>query len=175
MREIEATILSALQVIIGLPLSIARNAGNMKGFHFGRIRPHHMEGKGTVGEYALHVQCPWRIVQAGKILTGLQDYYEEQADEADESAHGSERNLQEKKLFQLLRGYDPSTRSLVNATDGLIVRTIDADAYGGLEIGFSNALYLQIFPDSSVGEAWRFFRPGSDEHFVIGGPDAEVA
>lgn len=105
-------------------------------------------------------------------MTGFQDYYEDQADEPDGTVHGPERNLQEKKLFQLLQGYDASTRSLINATGGLIVQAVAGDVYGGLQIDFSDNVSLQIFPDSSKIEAWRFFRPGNDEHLVIGGEDA---
>ncbi len=103
MRDIEATISNALKPLIGLPLSIARNAGNMKVLPFWEhtATP---QWKGHFGEYALHIQCPWRIVQAGKILTGSQDFFEEQLDQPDESARESERNLQEKNLFQTFAG-----------------------------------------------------------------------
>ena len=33
----------------------------MKSFQFEPIRPH-PSGKGTVGNFELHVQCPWRIL-----------------------------------------------------------------------------------------------------------------
>ncbi len=42
------------------------------------------------------------------------------------------------------------------------------DIYGGLQIDLGDSICLHIFPDSSKNEAWRFFRPGSEEHFVIG-------
>jgi len=47
----------------------------MKNFQFGEIRPH-PSGKGTVGDFALHVQCPWRLVTTTQVLTGSADYYE---------------------------------------------------------------------------------------------------
>src|SRR6266436_2857546 len=161
MEDMQTRILEALQPLTGLSLSIARNAGNMKNFQFGRIQPH-PSGKGTVGEYALHIQCPWRMIQAGKILTGSCDYYEQHADGADENTGGPTGNLQQRKLFSLLRGYDPKTRSLVNDAGGLVVESIRSDTYGGLEIEFSGSVSLQIFPDGSETEAWRFFRLGTD-------------
>ena len=59
---------SCLQVLVGLPLSIARNATDMKIFHFGEIQPH-PSGRGTVGPYALHIQCPWRLVSKDTVFT----------------------------------------------------------------------------------------------------------
>jgi hypothetical protein len=52
--------LNAFEVLIGLRLSIVRRAADMLVLHFGNIRAH-SSGKGTVGDYALHVQCPWRL------------------------------------------------------------------------------------------------------------------
>lgn len=68
-----------LQVLVGLPLSIARNAADMKVFHFGTIRPH-PSGRGTVGAYALHVQCPWRFVDEKTVSTGTSDRFVEPAE-----------------------------------------------------------------------------------------------
>src|ERR1700753_129595 len=70
---------SCLQVLLGLPLSIVRNAADMKVFHFGTIRPH-PSGRGTVGAYALHLQCPWRIVAEKTIVTGTSDRFVEPAE-----------------------------------------------------------------------------------------------
>jgi hypothetical protein len=66
-------ILSHLQPLIGLQLTIARRGADMRGFHFGPIRV--VEG-GTVGDYALHVQCPWRIEGSQGIVTGRSDLWE---------------------------------------------------------------------------------------------------
>ncbi len=55
------SVFKALEPLVGLPLSIARSAADMRVFHFGKVRPA-ANGKGTVGEYALHIQCPWRLV-----------------------------------------------------------------------------------------------------------------
>ena len=59
--DTETQVMTKLSSLVGLRLSIARDAGNMKNFQFGQIRPH-PSGKGTVGDFALHVQCPWRFV-----------------------------------------------------------------------------------------------------------------
>jgi hypothetical protein len=51
---------TAFDVLIGLRLGIVRRAADMVVVHFGDIRPH-PSGDGTIGDYALHVQCPWRF------------------------------------------------------------------------------------------------------------------
>ena len=73
--DTEATVMSKLASLVGLRLCIARDAAGMKNFQFGEIRPH-PSGKGTIGEFALHVQCPWRLVTATQVITGSADYYE---------------------------------------------------------------------------------------------------
>jgi hypothetical protein len=73
--DTEATVMGKLTSLVGLRLCIARDAAGMKNFQFGEIRPH-PSGKGTVGDFALHVQCPWRLVTTTQVLTGSADYYE---------------------------------------------------------------------------------------------------
>src|SRR5262249_19428765 len=51
---------NAFDVLIRLRLSIGRRAADILGLHFGAVPPHH-SGQGTVGDYVLHVQCPWRL------------------------------------------------------------------------------------------------------------------
>ena len=52
--------LDAFDVLVGLRLSIVRRAMDMLVLHFGDITEL-PSGKGTIGAYALHVQCPWRF------------------------------------------------------------------------------------------------------------------
>ena len=59
--------LNAFDVLIGLRLSIVRRAADMLVLHFGTIRPH-PSGEGTVADYALHVQCPWRMDSQAQVI-----------------------------------------------------------------------------------------------------------
>jgi hypothetical protein len=169
MAHTESEILDTLTPLMGLPLSIARNAASMKCFHFGKISPH-PKGKGKIGEYALHVQCPWRFVRGGALFTGSQDAYQDYLtpDDPEASMHLPDGNRQQKKLHQLLQGYDPTIRSITNTTGGLIVTKLSADVYGGLSIEFTQSVELHIFPDISDDESWRFLRCGNGgKHFVV--------
>lgn len=154
--DIRLVLQATLQALVGLQLSIARDAASMKVFHFGDIRPH-ISGKGTVGAYALHVQCPWRIVSDDGVVTGASDRFVppcEDAEVDDEDARLG--NLQLVRIAALLKGYDTSTKSHVNSTDELVVTSVTSDKYGGAELLLSGGYRLQIFPDSSHEEDWRF-------------------
>jgi hypothetical protein len=143
----------------------------MRCFHFGHIRK--IE-KGTSGDYALHIQCPWRLEGPEGIITGRSDLWEPAEDASsidwDTWDCDKDENLQDKRIGELLQGYDPETRSFVNETDRLTVEAVQGDAYGGATLAFSGGFRLVIFPAGTRGEDWRFFRPGMKEaHFVIAG------
>jgi len=91
MEQIGKAITKAFSPIMGLQLSIARNAGCMKVFHFGELRPHPKGG--TTGAFALHVQCPWRIISREAIVTGSDDYWQPAptVNKEDWTAGGSDR------------------------------------------------------------------------------------
>ncbi|KQV13484.1 hypothetical protein ASC97_32025 [Rhizobium sp. Root1203] len=159
---------SCLQVLLGLPLSIVRNAADMKVFHFGKVVPHH-SGRGTVGAYALHVQCPWRFVDERTVVTGTSDRFIEPTDGTKvNDADPKSGNLQLIKIASLLKGYDAETKSFVNATKQLVVRAVNTDNYGGADLSLSGGYHLQIFPDGSLGEDWRFVE-FQGRHVVIEG------
>jgi hypothetical protein len=159
----EATVMSRLTSLVGLRLCIARDAAGMKNFQFGEIRPH-PSGKGTVGDFALHVQCPWRLVTTTQVLTGSADYYESAVEGVDVNQDDHQSgNLQRKRLQALFQTYDAETRSLINQSGSLTVISLRTDRFGGLDLELSGGVRLQVFPDGSSGENWRFFSPGNDE------------
>lgn len=164
----ENNLQSCLQLLIGLPLSIARDAADMKVFHFGTVVPH-PSGRGTVGAYALHVQCPWRFVGEKAIITGTSDRFVEPSEGAEVSDDDPKSgNLQLIKIASLLKGYDAKTKSFVNATKQLVVIAGNTDNYGGADLSLSGGYRLQIFPDGSLGEDWRFVE-FQGHHVVIEG------
>ncbi len=169
--ELADEIVVHLKPLIGLKLSIARRAADLRSFHFGQIRS--IEG-GTVGEFALHIQCPWRLQDPHGIVTGRSDLWEPSEDnkevDLDSWDYDRDENLQDKLIGALLGSYDPQTRSFVNDTERLVVQEVYADSYGGVEIVLSGGYRLVLFPAGTRGEDWRIFRPEADEpHFVIAG------
>jgi hypothetical protein len=166
-----------LTPLVGLRLVIARRAADLRNFQFGQVRA---LKSGTVGDHALHVQCPWRFEGPDGILTGLSDLWEpaEVSENVDwDSWHyDRDENLQDRQLGTLLGSYDPATRSFVNQTEYLVVEEVRADNCGGATIRLSGGYRLVLFPAGIRGEDWRLFRPGTDEpHFVVAGGRVELA
>jgi hypothetical protein len=143
----------------------------MRIFHFGPIRTVEND---TVGDYALHIQCPWRLEGPKGIVTGRWDLWELAEDRADIDwdtwDYADDENLQDRLVGNFLGGYDPQTRSSINETENLVVEAVSADLYGGAIIMLSGGYRLVLFPAGTKGEDWRIFRLQTDEpHFVIAG------
>jgi len=152
-------VLDQLRQLLGLPLSAARRAADMRTLQFGPLRE---VDRGSVGDFALHILCPWRLEGPDGIITGQSDVFEpiERSPEFDFDNWDYERsgNLQDSQFEHLLR----------RQSEDLVVQEIDADDFGGAVIHFRNHIVLRIFPSGTRGEDWRLFRPGrGSPHFVI--------
>lgn len=152
--------------LIGMKLSIARRAGNMRAFHFGKIRQ--LEN-GTAGEFALHISCPWRLDGPDSTITGSRDLWDHISGEPmpDDWEPNERDNIQDVRLGHLLKGYDIPTRSHVNITDHLTVEHSTLSKYGDITIALSDGYSLTVFPAGSNGEQCRLFRPASDEAHIV--------
>jgi hypothetical protein len=175
MKTKNEIILEHLKPLIGLKLAIARRASDLRNFQFGRIRS---VENGTVCEYALHIQCPWRIESPDGIITGRSDLWEpaKVTDDFDWDSwnYENDENLQDWKISNLLEARDSEGKSYVNRRDDLIVENVQADTVGGATIVLTGGYKIVLFPDGSREEDWRFFRPNVDEpHFVICGGEIE--
>jgi hypothetical protein len=146
----------------------------MATFQFGaRLKTRDFHGRPSeVGEYALHVQCAWRIVRGDQVVVGSQDLYYP-ADYEDRSEHIPEgfdwdRDPNRRdRLVQLL--FEDGAREFV--VDG-----IDVCAAGTLHIRLNDGFCLDVVPAVSLNEEhWRLFKHGADEpHFVIAGSSVET-
>jgi hypothetical protein len=159
-------VISHLKQLVGLPLSAARRAADMRTLQFGALRE--VDG-GSVGDFALHIQCPWRMEGLDGIVTGRSDLYEpvERGPDFDFDSWDYEKapNLQDSQFNQLLARHGKS----------LIVQSVDADDYGSAAIAFENGFVLRMFPAGTRGEDWRLFRPKANmPHFVIAEGKVEV-
>jgi hypothetical protein len=151
----------ALSQIVGLPLTAVRHAADMRTFQFGTLRPVH---RGSVGDFALHVQCPWLIEGPHGIVTGRLDLWEPAEDNApfdEDWDYEQSPNLQDARLEQWLANFNES----------LVVRSVDADDFGGAAVRLGQGFVLRLFPAGTRGEDWRLFRPqtGAPHQVVRGG------
>jgi hypothetical protein len=64
-RGVKDAIERALHPLLGLPLWAVGRAGSLAWFQFGQARsvPAFRGGPKKVGEYALHLDCPWRLIE----------------------------------------------------------------------------------------------------------------
>src|ERR1700722_6470994 len=133
-------------------------------------------GGGVVGEYALHVQCPWRLENETRIITGNDDLYtpSKRSDQLAESFDWEKGgSLQDEALRDLLGGYDPDTGQIVNSTNLLTVDAVQADVAGGFCLSLSGGYRFLVFVNGTHREAWRGFKTREDgaesneKHFVV--------
>ena len=132
MLGLEDEVTLNIQQLISLKLSRMALAADMRTLQFGNTEAR-MRG-GVVGQFALHVQCPWRLESDTGVITGSSDLYEpyEKGERLDESFDWEKGDsLQEGVLRQLLKGYDENTKQIVNTTNLLIVEAAPADSGGG--------------------------------------------
>jgi len=151
MSDIREVITQRLSVLVGLKVCGVNRAADMLTVQFGRrIKVRNYRGEWReVGEWALHVQCDWKLsfAGAGNSLVSRSDF--SGTDEAIiQAAH---------KAGDILISGGPT-----------VVQGVSGDAAGGLLIELSRNLELVVISDNLPGnEDWRFFSHGSDDHLVI--------
>jgi hypothetical protein len=163
-----------LQAILGLPLWSIGRAGDLEWFLFGSQRRIVSTRGGetkVVSDFALHVQCAWRIRNKNRIVTGSRDrfyppgeYSYQDLEEFEWDIPGG--NLLDMRISKLLEEKEENP---------FVVISIQADEVGSVNFFLSDGYSLEIFPDDSLSsEYWRFFIPYDEkEHFVITGHGIE--
>jgi len=167
--------LNSFDVLIGLRLSIIRRAADMLGLHFGPIRPH-ASGEGTVADYALHIQCPWRIDSPGGTFTGRDDLWEYAGpgERPSNWSYDDGFSLQDQR-FRSVFVRDENTRSWVNESDGFGVAAAEQTKRGDVTLALVNGYAILVFPARSRGEAWRLFASSGGRHVVFPSVERDFA
>ena len=155
----------ALMVLRDQPLWSAGRAADLAWFQFGERRTvkDYRGNPKVVGEYALHVQTPWRIIREDRVIVGSNDLCDpatendsegEDFDWAASSPYGMDAKLT--ALFE-------------NETRQFLTRNIQIGEAGSFSIIFNDGYSLGVFPDgSSKREYWRLFNPyQGTAHFVF--------
>lgn len=158
--------------IKGLKLQYAGRSSDLFWLGFGEIVQIIRRGRTEeTAEYALHIQCSWRITLDNKIVVASGDFYSPNS-EWDDLNEDFDWDIQGNNRF------DERIKAFLNDNVRLIVERIKADDVGGLVVFLSNGYKLETFPDSSEddddSEHWRFFnRKENSPHFVISGDGIE--
>ncbi len=176
MNTVENDVFNHLLPLVGLKLSTAWRAGGTRVFNFGDNAPHRSETERGVG-YSLFVQCPWRIESADGILTGRSDIHQpvEIGANFDWAAFDfhEDGNLQDKIIAGWLGCDYERMRSPVNATDALVVETVEAAPHGGATLALTGDYRIVLFPGGRKSQ-WSIFRTDvEDGDFVVSGGKVE--
>ncbi len=174
----EERVQQELRKLVGLELTATARAADLRGFHFGELRPY--RGR-TVGEFVLHVECAWRIEGPDGLLTGRSDLWEPVedlwGDDFKRWDYERDGNLQDKRIAEWLGHHDPRAGACLDAENRPVVLAARATPFGGVEIDLSGGHRLTLFPAGSAGEDWRLFRPGDGDgdvpHFMVAGGRVE--
>ena len=160
---------TALAPLRGLPLWAAGRAAGMLWLQFGRRihAPTVRDPSREVGEFALHITCPWRIGGSGGVITGQSDMYVPSDPDDDEGSFRWDRPGRSIVDQQLSVWIDS------HATTPLIVLDIAVDRCAGFAVRFHNSNSFEVFPDAfsmphDIREHWRLLRPALETpHFVV--------
>ena len=133
-----------------------------------RTHPDDQLGRRQVGEFALQVSCPWRLVGPDGMVVASGDLFTP----ADPAADPANFEWDQPGA----NWWDVRLQAFIDATaeSALAVTSVSADELGSLRIFLGEEFVLDVFPDSShaahvESEFWRLLQPGSGApHIVVG-------
>ncbi|MGF6259387.1 hypothetical protein OKW49_000288 [Paraburkholderia youngii] len=141
-----------LSILIGLDVSGVAHATDMLTLQFGPLREVRTS-RGSIkrlGDWALHIQCDWRIEQGSAIVASYSDFAA-----AEESTRRTTQRI----------------RDLLVTQGPIAVLDIEAGEDGDAVILLTRGMCLVILADAIPDdEDWRLFPSNPDaKHFVIEG------
>ena len=158
---------STLDLLVGLPLCLIRKLLDKISFHFGEIR--RPTTGGISGEHILSVQCPWRIDEFEKIVTGYSDHWS-RIDDREGAIWSPDTGWlvhQGHALEQFVGPYHSEFDCFIVEKRALIVASAIAEPMAGIVLDLSGGVFLRVFPSGAWGEQWRLMLPNG-RHFVVG-------
>ena len=159
--------------IKGLRLRAAGRASHLFWLGFGEIISIIRRGGAEeVPEFALHIQCAWRLSNGSKIQVASRNFYSPRSNWKEED-EDFDWDVPRNNRFD-----EQITAFLKTTAENLFVKEVETDILGGLTIFLSENYVLEVFPDSSDesenDEFWRLFnRRRNRPHFVVSGNGVE--
>lgn len=155
---------NALKKITDKPIAKVGRAGDMVWLGFGNEISRLIAGEQRlVSEYALHIQCPWRITHNGKIIVASHDiYYPADGEDNDDFVWDIIGNNRFDKIAKKLNA--------VIKKGEIKVLNAKVTIFGDLILDFAKNYKLEAFlADSLHEEYWRFIinRENDARHFVV--------
>ena len=157
----------ALAPLHGLRMWGPARAADMLTLQFGetRTRLSPVSGRRDVGEYALHIQCPWRLTEGTRLVVGSGDLHTPANPDADRETWNWDvvgATWWDRRIEAFF----------AERSESLEVQDIIVDSFGGFRL-LCSGVTLEVFPSASaaphdVFELWRLLQPSaSTEHFVV--------
>ncbi len=136
---------------------------------FGEMRERTVRGRiRKESDFAVHIQCPWRIVRDDSMVVGYSDMRCPPTGVSEDAFDPNEQRTMRDELVE---------RFILHGDPAHAVRRAKGSIIGDLRIDLEDGCVVEVFPDlitpSSGGgyEYWRLFVPGDNSsHFVVG-PD----
>jgi hypothetical protein len=150
-----------------------RSLVGMQGLSFGRVAAMiWINFKRSDLEFALHLQCAFRVRCGDEILVTDTEIFE-----PSDSALSSPKYDPETFDWDIqgANQYDEWVSRLnLGFLDGLSVVSTDINNCGDLTIQLSSDIAIDVFVNAAADECWRFFEIGSGEHLVMTGNGLET-
>jgi len=163
-----ATVGSALAILKAQPLWACHRSADVAQFQFGKRRA---SGKPSdLGDYALHVRCPWRVLRKNRILVGSDDlFFPAGYNSGMEPPPDFDWQRQPNRLDKLRLALFTPGRPVLS------VRKIEVGLAGSFRLLFDDKMALEVFPASSRRvEHWRLLaRQAGEPLFVLTGAEPE--
>ena len=163
----------ALAVLVGASLIRSARFADMEAFRFGPL----IDTESRTGDprrvaaYALHVQCPWRIVFEDRIVVGYSDMSDPPlgTDRLDFDPNSAPITRRDELMTQFFASRLEQPRIVVACT---------ASPLFDLVLELDDGCRLELFPENHTGaeesEFWRFMLPDG-RHLVVSADGAEVS
>ena len=156
-----------MQALVGLALWASGRAGNMQWFQFGgRIPRTNRHGEAReVGTYAVHVQCPWRVLDGDVVVVGSGDLDFDPSGQLPTAGDATKHpTLLDVRMKQLL-------------SKDLRLASVDVSRLAAVRLFFSSTQVLELVPIESVPlEQWRLLRNVEPtNHWIVSSTGVEKA
>ena len=163
-NEIEAV----LSPLVGLHLWGPARAANMLSIQLGspRAAPTTRAPDRQVGEFAIHIFCPWRLTRGSEVVVGSGDLLTPADPDADPEDFDWDQVGS--------TWWDVGMREVFDdARVTLHVESVRGDDVGGFALHCTERFVFEVFPNSARAahvetEFWRVLQPATAEpHFVV--------
>ncbi len=179
-KKEKTTIIAKVSVLNNKMLRSVSRAGTMISFGFGDLVESTVaqktdDGKiitkkADVPQYALHIDCSFRINCGDKIMMSQRDIFCPSSEKMASSEYNEDEF--EWDLVGNNRFDEESRNHFVDTTMNFFVKKITISDVGDLTISLTNDFSIDVFVDSSENEeCWRFFEIGNadNSHLVVTG------